>query len=122
MHSLRQLLRDLLVIYEPTTNNGLRLLCYQIAICCLHTCGLWGIQRLPPTLIMNREFVLRGNLTMALEGQANLNGYEKNVHGDQSLLLSGLLAGLEQMGVGGTMSPLRFRIQSGFCCSVHTRR
>lgn len=28
---------ELLVIYEPTMNNGLRLLCYQIAICRLHT-------------------------------------------------------------------------------------
>lgn len=64
-----------LVIYEPTMNNGLRLLCYQIAICCLHTSVLWGIQRLPPTLIMNLEFVLRGGLTMALKGQANPDGF-----------------------------------------------
>lgn len=28
---------ELLVIYKPTMNNGLRLLFYQIAICCLHT-------------------------------------------------------------------------------------
>lgn len=49
----------------------LRLLCYQIAICRLHTSVLWGIQRLPPTLIMNLEFVLPGSLTMALKGQAN---------------------------------------------------
>ena len=118
-----------LVIYEPTMNNGLRLLCYQIAICCLHTSVLWGIQRLPPTLIMNLEFVLRGGLTMALKGQANPDGFggkkkkkRENLHGDQSLLLSGSLAALEQMGVGGTMSPLRFRIQSGCCCSVHTGR
>lgn len=83
---------------------------------------LQGIERLPPTLIMNLEFVLWGNLTMALERQANPDGFGKNLQRDQSLLLSGLLAGLEQMGVGGTMSPLRFRIQSGFCCSVHTHR
>ena len=63
------------MIYEPTMNNGLRLLCYQIAICCLHTSVLWGIQRLPPTLIMNLEFVLRGGLTMALKGQANPDGF-----------------------------------------------
>lgn len=91
-------------------------------ICCLHTSVLRGIQRLPPTLIMNLEFVLQGSLTMALKGQANPDGFGKNLHGDQSLLLSGSLAGLEQMGVGGTMSPLRFRIQSGCCCSVHTGR
>lgn len=87
------------MIYEPTLNNGLKLLCYQIAICCLHTSVLWGIQRLPPTLIMNLEFVLQGSLTMALKGQANPDGFGKNLHGDQSLLLSGSLAGLEQMGV-----------------------
>lgn len=115
-------IRELLVIYEPTMNNGLRLLCYQIAICCLHTSVLWGIQRLPPTLIMNLEFVLGGSLTMPLKGQENPEGFGKNLHGDQSLLLSGSLAALEQMGVGGTMSPLRFRIQSGCCCSVHTGR
>lgn len=83
---------------------------------------LWGIERLPPTLIKNLDFVLQGNLTMALEEQANPEGFEKNLHGDQSLLLCDLLAGLEQMGVGGTMSPMRFRIQSGFCFSVHTHR
>lgn len=90
---------------------------------------------MPPTLIMNLEFVLPGSLTMALEGTANPDGFgkegreekegeeeEKNLHRDQSLLLSGSLAALEQMGVGGTMSPLRFRIQSGCCCSVHTGR
>lgn len=73
---------------------------------------------------MNLEFVLPGSLTMALKGQANPDGFgkKKNLHGDQSLLLSGSLAALEQMGVGGTMSPLRFRIQSGCCCSVHTGR
>lgn len=106
---------------------GLGLLYYQIAICCVHTSVLGGIQRLPPTLIMNLEFVLTGSLTMALKGQANPDWFgkkkkKKNLHGDQSLLLSGLLAALEQMGVGGTMSPLRFRIQSGCCCSVHTGR
>lgn len=95
---------------------------------------LWGIQRLPPTLIMNLEFVLPGSLTMALKEKANPDGFgkewreekegeeKKDLHGDQSLLLSGSLAALEQMGVGGTMSPLRFRIQSGCCCSVHTGR
>lgn len=119
------------------TNNEQWALCfssYQIAICCLHTSVLWGIQRLPPTLIMNLEFVLPGSLTMALKGKANPVGFgkewreekegeeKKNLHRDQSLLLSGSLAALEQMGVGGTMSPLRFRIQSGCCCSVHTGR
>lgn len=91
---------------------------------------------MPPTLIMNLEFVLPGSLTMALKGKANPDGFgkegreekegeeekKKNLHRDQSLLLSGSLAALEQMGVGGTMSPLRFRIQSGCCCSVHTGR
>lgn len=85
---------------------------------------------------MNLEFVLPGSLTMALKGKANPDGFgkewreekegeeeeKKNLHRDQSLLLSGSLAALEQMGVGGTMSPLRFRIQSGCCCSVHTGR
>ncbi len=52
---------ELLEIYVPTMNNGLRLLCYQIAICCLHASVLWGTQRLPPTLIMNLEFVLKGS-------------------------------------------------------------
>lgn len=70
-------IRELLVIYEPTMNNRLRLLCYQIAICCLHTSVLWGIQRLPPTLIMNLEFVLQGSFTMALKGQANPDGFGK---------------------------------------------
>lgn len=66
---------ELLVIYEPTMNNGFRLLCYQIAICCVHTSALQGIQRLPPTLIMNLEFVLPGSLTMVLKGQANPDGF-----------------------------------------------
>lgn len=75
---------------------------------------------------MNLEFVLPGSLTMALKGEANPGWVWKkekeDLHWDQSLLLSGSLAALEQMGVGGSMSPLRFRIQSGCCCSVHTGR
>lgn len=58
-------------------NNGLKLLYYQIAICCVHTSVLEGIQRLPPTLIMNLEFVLTGSLTMALKGQANPDWFKK---------------------------------------------
>lgn len=109
-----------------------------------YICAVRATQRLPPTLIMNLEFVLPGSLTMALkgdgksgwvwkgrkggkkgrekEGREEGGGEKKNLHGDQSLLLSVSLAALEQMGVGGTMSPLRFRIQSGCCCSVHTGR
>lgn len=41
----------------------------------------------------------------------------RNLHGDQSLPLSPSVPAGEQMGIGGTMSPLRFRIQSD-CCSV----
>lgn len=48
-----------------------------MAICCLHTSLLWGIQRLPPTLIMNLEFVLPGSLTMTLKGKANPDGFGK---------------------------------------------
>lgn len=65
------------------------------------------------------ECVLGGSRTMALQGQANPDGFGKNLHGDQSLMLSGSLAGWEQMGVGGTMSPLRFRIQSGCGCCYY---
>lgn len=73
-------IRGVLVIYEPTMNNRLELLCYQIAICCLRISVLWGIQRLPPTLIMNLKFVLQGGLTMALKGLANPDGLGKKIY------------------------------------------
>ena len=63
-----------LVTYKPTTNSAEAFMPpngNMLCACLL----LWAIQRLPPTLIMNLQFVLWGRLTMALQGQANPGGF-----------------------------------------------
>lgn len=72
----------------------------------LYTHALKGIQALPPTLIMK---LLRGSYTIAGEDGKSWWVW-RNLHWDQSMLLSCLTPAVDQMGPGHTTSPPRFTI------------